>query len=152
MEISISFGELRGHRAAGFGTGSAGFDAFVHAANFLTTVCTGPADFSTGFAIQGVVVGISRHEVNTCGTSGNAIEHQFDVLLPCVVPSFFQAVFAERLGTGYLTLVAILDTGLVGSCCLGHRFLLFCFISLSKPFTQPLAFRRKRHTVWGYPV
>lgn len=131
---------LGGHRAAGLGTGSTCFDGLVHSANLLATVGTSLADFCTGFAVQRVVVRISRHEIHAGSTGGDAIEHGFDVVLLRVVSSCFQAVLAKRLSTSHLTFVTILDAVIFGSCCLSQHFLLILFRSSEQTVHSALGF------------
>lgn len=67
---------------------AAALDALVHVADFLATVRTGFADFCAGFAIVGMMIAVATHEVDAGGTSGDAVEHQLDVILADVVAAF----------------------------------------------------------------
>jgi len=81
----------------------------VHVPDFLATVGTGSTDFRTRFAVQGVVFGIARHEVNAGSTGGDAIQHRFHVFLLDVRIAFFQAVVCQHLAARCLAVVAGLN-------------------------------------------
>jgi hypothetical protein len=64
------------------------FDALIHVADLLATVRACLADFCAGFAVVGVVIAVATHEVDAGRTSGDAVEHQLDVILADVVAAF----------------------------------------------------------------
>ena len=63
-------------------------DALFHPADLFATVRTSFANLGAGSAIQGVVIAVATHEVNTSATGGYAVEHQFDMGLLYLVATF----------------------------------------------------------------
>jgi hypothetical protein len=63
-------------------------DALFHPADLFATVRTSFANLGAGSAIQGVVIAVATHEVNTSATGGYAVEHQFDMGLLYMVTTF----------------------------------------------------------------
>jgi len=96
-------------------TSPAAFDAFVHAADFLATFHTGFTNYCAGLAVVSVIVAVSAHEVNACGTSRGAVAHYFDMRLLDTETTFGQTRRGQHVVERCLTLLAVMDTVLHGS-------------------------------------
>ncbi len=115
---------LAGHRRAASLALAAALDALVHVAHLLAAVSTCLADFCTRFAVVGVVITVSAHEIDAGGAGRCTIEHELDVLLLDVCTALGKAVVGQHIVEGGVAFLAVFQAVLLGDSLASHLIFL----------------------------
>jgi hypothetical protein len=146
--LRIESSRLAGHRRATVVAFAAALDAPVHVANLLAAFSASFADLCACVAVVLVKVAVTAHEVDAGVTCGDAIEHQFDVILLNVLASFFQTHAGQHVVENGLAFLAILNA-ILFRCGCGTHGISFDWKDVCGPVAAAFS-ECNLHTTMGY--